>query len=45
MIIGFQTEDFGTDYKWKISDVAPFASNIGLIMYSCSDGAGEKKTI
>merc|ERR1712012_1054132 len=35
-------EDFGTDYKWKISDLAPFGSNIGLIMYSCSDGAETK---
>merc|ERR1719297_347394 len=35
-------EDFGTDYKWKISDLAPFGSNIGLIMYSCSDGAERK---
>jgi len=30
-------EDFGTDYKWKISNLGTFASNIGLIMYSCSD--------
>merc|ERR1712110_856733 len=29
-------EDFGTDYKWKISNLGTFASNIGLIMYSCS---------
>jgi len=39
-------EDFGTDYKWKISNLGTFASNIGLIMYSCSgdyDGAGETK--
>merc|ERR1712063_182041 len=35
-------EDFGTDYKWKISNLAPFGSNIGLIMYSCSDGAETK---
>merc|ERR550532_2614199 len=43
MITGFQAEDFGTDYKWKISNLTPFGSNIGLIMYSCSDGAGETK--
>merc|ERR1712019_330070 len=30
------------DYKWKISDLTPFGSNIGLIMYSCSDGAETK---
>ena len=44
MTTGFQAEDFGTDYKWKISNLGTFASNIGLIMYSCSgdyDGAGE----
>merc|ERR1711860_323937 len=38
-------EDFGTDYKWKISNLGTFASNIGLIMYSCSgdyDGAETK---
>merc|ERR1712137_861790 len=38
-------EDFGTDYKWKISNLTPFGSNIGLIMYSCSgdyDGAETK---
>ena len=46
MTTGFQAEDFGTDYKWKISNLGTFASNIGLIMYSCSgdyDGAGETK--
>ena len=46
MTTGFQAEDFGTDYKWKISNLAPFGSNIGLIMYSCSgdyDGTGETK--
>ena len=43
MTTGFQAEDFGTEYKWKISDLTPFGSNIGLIMYSCSDGAGETK--
>ena len=43
MTSGFQAEDFGTDYKWKISNLTPFGSNIGLIMYSCSDGAGETK--
>merc|ERR1712095_133800 len=35
-------EDFGTEYKWKISNIATFASNIGLIMYSCSQGAENK---
>jgi len=35
-------EDFGTDFKWKISNIATFASNIGLIMYSCSEGAENK---
>merc|ERR1712095_69781 len=35
-------EDFGTEYKWKISNIATFASNIGLIMYSCSEGAENK---
>ena len=39
-------EDWGTErqeHKWKISDIATFASNIGLILYSCSEGAGETK--
>merc|ERR1719333_682104 len=39
-------EDWGTDvveeHKWKISDIATFASNIGLILYSCSEGAEQK---
>lgn len=35
-------EDFGTDYKWKISNIGTFASNIGIIMYSCSGGAENK---
>ena len=43
----FKAEDWGTDvveeHKWKISDIATFASNIGLILYSCSEGAGETK--
>merc|ERR1712157_686085 len=39
-------KDWGTDvveeHKWKISDTATFASNIGLILYSCSEGAEQK---
>merc|ERR1719245_2307957 len=39
-------EDWGTDvveeHKWKISDIATFASNMGLILYSCSEGAEQK---
>merc|ERR1712157_664977 len=39
-------EDWGTDvveeHKWKISDIATFASNISLILYSCSEGAEQK---
>merc|ERR1712172_193142 len=38
-------EDWGTDqqeHKWKISDIATFASNIGLILYSYSAGAVQK---
>merc|ERR1719431_846689 len=37
--------DWGTDqqeHKWKISDIATFASNMGLILYSCSEGAEQK---
>ena len=47
MILSFKAGDWGTDvveeHKWKISDIATFASNIGLILYSCSEGAGETK--
>ena len=43
MITSSQVEDFGTEYKWKMSNLATFGSNIGLIMYSCSEGAGETK--
>jgi len=38
-------EDWGTEqqeHKWKISDIATFASNIGIILYSCSEGAEQK---
>merc|ERR1711988_1564422 len=38
-------EDWGTErqeHKWKISDIATFASNIGLIYYSCSGGTEPK---
>lgn len=38
-------EDWATEkqeHKWKISDIATFASNIGLILYSCSGGAEQK---
>merc|ERR1711982_18358 len=42
-------EDWGTDvveeHKWKISDIATFASNIGLILYSCSEGAEQKEML
>ena len=46
MITIFKAEDWGTDqqeHKWKISDIATFASNMGIILYSCSEGAGETK--
>merc|ERR1712227_1110301 len=38
-------EDWGTErqeHKWKISNIATFASNIGLIYYSCSGGSEQK---
>merc|ERR1712037_176043 len=38
-------EDWGTEqqeHKWKISDIATFASNMGIILYSCSEGAEQK---
>merc|ERR1712179_507627 len=38
-------DDWGTEkqeHKWKISDVGPFAANMGLILYSCSEGAESK---
>ena len=35
MNTAFQVKDFGTEYKWKMSNLATFASNIGLLMYSC----------
>jgi len=38
-------DDWGTEkqeHKWKISDVGPFGANMGLILYSCSEGAESK---
>jgi len=45
MISIFKAEDWGTEqqeHKWKISDIATFASNMGIILYSCSEGAEQK---
>ena len=40
-----KASDWGTEkqeHKWKISDIGTFASNIGLILFQCSKGAGKK---
>ena len=42
-----QASDWGTgkaqQRKWRISDIGAFASNIGVILYQCSNGAGMKR--
>ena len=41
-----KASDWGTadaqHRKWKISDIGTFASNIGVILYQCSNGTYEK---
>ena len=44
MINTFKASDWGTDRaqnrEWKSSDIGTFASNIGVILYQCSNGIG-----